>query len=442
MTWADLDPKDVAMRVRAAILACVYAWVLNFSYLNAESILFDYQGLVFSPPRWEFLVLGYLGAALPMLWMPMRVGKPSDVALWLTYATMLVPTLFVPYHVTSRTAEEVSMIVGGVYLSFLALCWGLRWRPVPLAPLPISERGFYWLLIGAIGATTFMVAAANGFRVELSLADVYARRMEARDTAGAGSLVGYALAWLAGSFAPLGIAYGLIKKYPSLIVAGTIGLLSIFSFSGTKSSLFTPLLMLLIFFLIRKARNSFGIVMLLGVTTAVGLSVLAWTQQRNPILSESLTRRIIISKGVSTTFYWQEFENDPMLMRDSIFARLIGLPPVTEKTFLIGSIYGRGDAENYNANAWASAFGNFGYPGLFLASLVIALVLRVVDVLARYGNPDFLTMACAYFGFVWGEQAVESSFLSSGVVVTILLLMLASGIREPAAEPLPQGVPA
>ncbi len=404
--------------------------ILNRSYASAETVLFAYQGLVLRPPPFEYLLLGYALSALPACWLPLQLRAPSHLAIWITYVTLIVPMTFFPYHVSKYPPERVTILVlsmMGAFMMYALLLLNLR--PIRIRPIPFSHRSMFWVLLIATGGLALAVAALNGFRLELSLEDTYTRRLEARETATSGSLAGYALAWLAGSFAPLSITYGLIRKRWLLVATGVVGLMAIFSFSGTKSSLFTPIIVLLLFWLVRTGRRSFAPTLILGATALVWISMFLWVNKGNPILSESFSRRLIISKGVSTTFYWQAFEREPMMMRDSIFARLIGRPDVLPKSRIIGRDYGFGVDENYNANAWASAFGNFGYPGLLLCSLLCAILLKLVDGLANESSFELAAVSGAFFAIVWGEQAVETTLLSSGVVVTLGLLWLLSGCK-------------
>lgn len=422
------DPRWT--RVLSFLFILAYAYTINWSYRNVETTLFEYQGLRYSPPAIELVIFGYILVALAFFFMPNRMKKPSDMAVWITFVTLVVPMCFFPFHVTTLERMEMVKLVVPVIAAFGLYAVLLRLPPIDVNPIQCSRRGFTLVLLGAIICFTFMVAAMNGFRLELSLEDAYARRLEAREIATGGSLGGYALAWLGGSLAPLAITYGVYRKLPILIIAGVVGLLAIFSFSGTKQSLFTPLIMMLLFALVRKGRASFNILIPAGAICLILMSAFMWVKMKNPILSESFTRRLIVSKGVSTTFYYEQFREDPKLMRDSIFATLIGLPAVTSKARIVGMRYGFGENDNYNANAWASMFGNFGYPGLFLVSIVAAMILRVVDGMARHGNFEVLCVFAAFFAIVWGEQAIETTLLSSGVLISLILLLMLSGVRQ------------
>ncbi len=426
----DLLENPRSVRILAFVLILAYSYAINWSYRNVETSLFEYQGLRWSPPAIELQVLGYVLVALAFFFMPTKLERPSNLAAWVTFVTFVVPMCFFPFHVTTLERMEMLNLVIPVIAAFGVYVALLRLPPIGVNPIPCSRRGFTLLLLGVIVVFTFMVAAMNGFRLELSLEDAYTRRLEAREIATGGSFGGYALAWLGGSLAPLAITYGVYRKLPILIVAGVVGLLAIFSFSGTKQSLFTPLIMILLFLLVRKGRATFNLLIPAGAICLILLSAFMWSKMNNPILSESFTRRLIVSKGVSTTFYYEQFRNDPKMMRDSIFASLVGLPPVTSKARTVGMRYGFGENDNYNANAWASMFGNFGYPGLFLVSIVAAVILRIVDGMARHGNFEVLSVFAAFFAIVWGEQAIETTFLSSGVMVSLVLLLMLSGVRN------------
>lgn len=427
-------------RVLLMLLGLLFAFILNWSYQNVESDIFEYQGLIYRPPIWEMQVFSAILTALPFLWMPIKLEKPSDLASWLSYLTFLVPCLFFTFHVTQLPVLEVAFFVLNLFLAFALFTYILQQKPIQISGIPFTPNAFAGLLLLFIGLCTAMIGASSGFHISLSLEDAYQRRLDAREMVTGGSFAGYALAWMAGSFAPIAIIYGLAKKRFLLVAGGTVGLLAIFSFSGTKSSLFTPLILLLLYVLVKTGRQRAVPLLIVGTTAMVFLSAISWTKYENPILSESFTRRLIDSKGVSSAFYWEEFRDDPVYMSDSIFARLAGLPPVLEKTYRIGMLYGFGDQENYNANAWASMFANFGYLGLYSVSILMALFFKAIDGFVGRVQFEILCVCSAFLVVVWGEQAFETSLLSSGVLVTMLMLMLmcgAEGYRRKSREQVP-----
>ena len=419
-----------SVRVGLALLMAIYTWVLMYSYANVEVVLYTYQGIRFRSLGWEIDLLAYAGAMFPAIWLPIKLKRPSDIVLWLLHLTFAIPMLWVPFHVTTGEPSAVLPLVLATYTATQATALTMLLPNVPIRHFKINPLHLRIAMLAITSVLILAVMALNGFQIQLSLADVYDRRLAARDAVQGGSLAGYATALLSGCFAPLSIVYGASSKDRILQLAGIIGLLAIFSFSGTKSSLFTPLLLLGAYALVSKGKKWAGGWMTLGLALSVAIAAFNWITISNPVLSESGTRRLIISKAVSTTFYWEQFRSDPVVMADTTFASVLGIPAREAKTKLVGRNYGFGENDNYNANAWASAFGNFGYFGMVLTTVIVSIFFKVVDGLSTRKTFEVMAAMAVFFGIIWGDQAFDTSLNSSGVLVSLLFLYLIRGTEE------------
>jgi len=415
-------------RLTLIALCAVYCGLYNWSYANVESTLFAYQGHILDPPGALYTLCAYVLALLPGLWLPCGVSRPFEAALILLYATWYVPTLFTPLNYVNQHPGIVAPVIVSA-VAFWLLRYVGRIKVPRVRPPRISDRLFWLTLLAACVGLTLVVGALNGFRLNLTIDMGYSRRLAARDTLGSGSLAGYAIAWLGASVAPLAIAYGLVAKRRLLALAGCVGMVTIFSFTGAKLSVVTAVMLMGLLLILRKFRNTYGLV-LIGVFIAlIGLSAFRWVSSEDPLLSEMFTRRVVGSKGVSLVHYWELFRNDPVYMRDSKISALLGQPREEPKTFRAGRTY-RSLNTNYNANAWATGFADFGYLGILLVSVIVGICLRLLDGFAKYGDADIHCLMASSLAIIWGEQALVVSMLTSGVIVTLGFLYLLSGTRR------------
>jgi hypothetical protein len=418
--------------------ACaLFAVLLNWSYANVESQLFAYVGYRYRLPPWPYLAFGYVASLLPILWLPTELRRPSDFANWVLYATFLVPMMFFPFHWVRGNPLDVLPLVVLVFLNFALLGLLLRLKPIRLPQPTIDQTALRLWLIVLIVVLIGLVVFTTGFRFTVSFEDIYERRVAARRAVPGGSLVAYGIALLASSFAPIAVLLGLqLRKY-ALALLGLAGLLAVFSFAGTKTSAFTMPVLFLFLWLAKRVRR-FSLVMMTGAALAVGLSAVLFVEFDAPGMSSWFTRRLIDSKAISTCQYWEAFRNDPVYMMDSNLVALVGERQAKAKTYQIGEEYEHGRESNANANAWASAFANFGYLGMFVITLLVALQLLVLDGFALNGNFEIHCVMAAFFATIWGEQALESTFLSNGVAASFVLLYLLGG----AARGAPRAAPA
>src|SRR5713226_6086781 len=85
----------------------LYQWMYeNYLYPN-----WDYAGFHYYAPPAIYLALGWLLSATPSLWMPMRLTRPSQLAYWVLYLTVFIPSMFVPFYVGLDAPDEISRLV-------------------------------------------------------------------------------------------------------------------------------------------------------------------------------------------------------------------------------------------------------------------------------------------------------------------------------------------
>ena len=85
-------------------------------------------------------------AVLPSLWLPYELRHPSQVCYWLIYLCVVVPTMFLPYHVLTYQSIGESSAAAGFDLALFRRSWGFRidFRPFRVSKAarePAARRG-------------------------------------------------------------------------------------------------------------------------------------------------------------------------------------------------------------------------------------------------------------------------------------------------------------
>ena len=90
------------------VAACLlYGLSLSWSYENVEGVM-GFQATYIRPFSAVYEVAGFvLIAGLASFVMPLRISKPSDVALWMLFLLWLVPSLLLTYHAGTLPASEI-----------------------------------------------------------------------------------------------------------------------------------------------------------------------------------------------------------------------------------------------------------------------------------------------------------------------------------------------
>ncbi len=411
------------------MIACVlYAVVLAWSYSRVEGVV-GYVGITVRDvppvyPLFGFVVTGLMAAFV----LPLRLTRPSQVAVWVLFLSWLIPALVLTYHVGTLSPEVIFRFVLALILSFVLLVVVARGRPLVTPRFSVTHTGFALVLGGATLVITLAVlSTARQTIVDpgvwlLDLTQVYSRRLAAREVMAENVLLGYAIATLSSALGPICLAYGFFTRRYVFAVLGAFGLVAIFAMDGTKSQLFVPVMMLGLVWLARQRGIPFGLPLTLGLAGLVAASMYLWLAQGQIWLSVFLVRRMLVGKATTLGAYFETFRTEQIYMRDTSLVRLFGFQPSLDKSNLVGEAFGSGIEENWNGSAWAEMYGDFGFPGLLITSVSIGLLLRVYD--GTTGRAPFTLVAAmaGYAAYVWGEAALPTSLLTYGVFATLFLL--------------------
>ena len=77
-----------------------------------------------------------------------------------------------------------------------------------------------------------------------------------------------------------------------------------------------------------------------------------------------------------------------------------------------------------NANLWADAYANFGYVGIFLFSVLLAIVLWLYDSLASRCDRRLAALAIGLPAFALANTGLLTALLTNGIGLAMLLVYL------------------
>src|SRR5262249_27254075 len=112
------------VRSRVLLLAgtSVYIIVCVCGYLTRVAPPWQRSSYGFLPPDSFRAAVPYLGACLvPILWMPTRIERPTQLAYWAFYLVLFVPSVLMPRFAMNADIPSFSELVGFLTLAFLIL---------------------------------------------------------------------------------------------------------------------------------------------------------------------------------------------------------------------------------------------------------------------------------------------------------------------------------
>jgi hypothetical protein len=427
-----------ATRVKLVSLAAAYSALILLAYVTVISRSFDYLGYTYQSPG---LLLGGLSvclAVLPALWLPDAASRLSIVIVWILYLLAYVPGQLIPVLVIPRPIAAVPWMLG-----LLPSFW-LVWRAVANAPRhrvgAIGSSTFFWLVVLGTVMIAYVSALALG-TLELGVPDLgeayVARFLYRAETAQSGVLFAYLISWTGNVINPLFMSHAIIKRRVWWFLIGLGGQIALFSLSGFKSVLFSPLLVIGLHLAMRRDGRRLGSNVLIAGIAVVGASIVSSVFVGNDFLMYLFTRRMVVTPGLLSAYYVEFFSVNPQTMfANSFLSGLVDPRYTLDVSFLIGETYFNDPTTSANANVWADGFAGLGIAGMVLVSALLGLALRALDAVVEPAERRLFLGVAGVMGFTLANAALSTSLLSHGFLFALALAVIAPwSLRENSTSP-------
>ena len=249
----------------------------------------------------------------------------------------------------------------------------------------MSERSFGGLLAILGSALAVYIVVIYGLPTGLpGLESVYEVRGQAAVVESENPAAGYLVTWAANVVFPLLLARGLAKHRLWPLLLGTVGLVLVYGATGGKTALFSVLLVLLLYLLLRHGRRASGILIAWGGVGAIVLSV-ATTASTGSVWPLALfPTRVLAVTGQLTAYYYQFFTTHPTYQLSRSILRWFNESPYDlSAASLVGAVYFGAPTVFANANLWADSMANFGLAGILPFTILLGFVLWAIDVVGE-----------------------------------------------------------
>ena len=402
------------------------------TYARVISPLYVENGMANKLPGDGSLIVAVIAAAAPSIWLPLTASRPSSLGLWIVFVGGYVPSVLIPPFVLG-TGWALTPYWLALSTSFIVTVVAARLLRLRLPSVTLSAAQYRWLLIGlaAAGAGSAIVlfglpSRLPGLDAVYDVRDEFARALE-----GAGRLGGYAVWWTGTAIAPMLVAYGAWRRRPLMIAGGFALFALVYGLAAFRSILFTAVVLIALILLVRRMPLRLATVMSVASSAllfvGVAMAAVGW------VIPLSLAvRRLLVVPGQVIAYYYDHFSVGPhYLLSHSVLGWLTDSPFSVTPPVLIGRSY-FGQAQNANGNLWADGLANFGIPGLVIASLSFAVILIVLDAVAR-GKPPIVAVSVGGLS-LWSvtNSGLLTAFLTHGIALTIVLVWLLPSRRQSA----------
>ena len=427
--------KLLLSRTSIVLICALYIAIFVLAYEKVVVPVWGYEGFRLRAGADRAAAAWFL-SLLPSFWMPIRLTRPSQVVYWVLYLLILIPACLVPIYALEDQSSGPILLAVCLVASFgftgVTYCFPLL--PVPRIQLKNHE---FWMLVALLSTISYaLLVSSFGLHLNyVSLQDIYAVRAEYQDTLNhASPLVAYAITWQMYVINPLVMAKGLTSGRRFWILVALAGQYLIYSITGFRSVFFSALFLIYLLWAMRKekpfgtrfASSWCGIFAVAGALQFFGYAL-------NP---EALVGvRMTALPGLLTGYYYEFFSSHPQAhLGHSILKSFVAYPYAVEPPYIIAYTYFHSAIMESNANLWADAYANFGYPGIVGSTLLLAAVLWLYDSLAVGRDGRVVALAIALPAFALANTGLLTTLLTHGFGLAMLLVYLMPSTEAEAVE--------
>ena len=403
-------------RLMAFLAMLSYKLTLDVMYYFLISRLWRSQGFTLNVSIAK-LIESYLLFLIVYAAMPKSFRKLSDVMMWLLIVLSYVPMLTI-YAFKSESR---------IYMYAATSFWlgvNLLMRSVNMSVLPAKARKIVrnpLFVVVSLAAILILGMAywRSGFFLNLSLAGVYEIRS---NYVGMNiPLSGYLINWQSYVVNPILFAIFFVRRKWIGVILIIVIQMCLFSVTGNKSFLFALPFVFSLIWVIRR-KNPLAVIAG-GLVVLLLLGALSYWLLEDLWLHSLVNRRTLMLPA-NLSFMYNDFfsKHEYVYLSDSIFRFFLDYPYELSPPNLIGYTYFGSPETNANTGVIGNAFMNFGFAGLVIFGLLLVLILKVMDALARGKDARIAIAAVTMSAFVLVNSALLTCLLTHGLLLALVIM--------------------
>jgi len=396
-----------------------YKIILEFIYVNTHSKLFAYAGYVCNYNILRYL-LAFLMFVICALIMPKKENKISNIFNLIIFMLSIVPML-------------ILFAFGNYYYWIILSCVACFILQSIIIRLNISFtkiKGInYTNDLLRKGVFLFTILLIGVFFVQYGLPNFknmgFYNISETRATFSYKS-VGFNL--LIGLFCrilnPIMIAIS-FKEHKKFNVAILILIqVYIYSITGFKTYLFIPAVVLVIQYI--KSERFFSNIAL-GLTSCVGLAYLAFLFLKDNMIIGLIHNRVIFFPALIKYAYFDFFSNNEYIFfSQNSLSKIFGIQSSYTESVpnIIAKIYFDKPSMYANTGYIADGFANLGIFGMFIMTIILAIILNYVDSISSKEKMPYLIALFIPYAISLNDGALIMTLFSGGMLLVIFIFMV------------------
>lgn len=424
--------RDSVLSSAASLVAAglILKMVLDTAYVSLMRDLYSAEAGPVTGPG--LLVLSYLltaiAAGIVSLDVALRPG-PGNVVSLLYLSLVVVPLLSMfGFGAQYSDAAFVAAVLGCLAIVVLVRQVVPALRPPPPGAITRVIAGGMLIALAVYVYGALLVTGGLG-RLNFDLALVYEYRDEL-EFAGF-PFASYLIPWQAYVVNMALLAYSVHRGWKGAALLVLAAQLLLFGMTNYKSFLFAPALVVGVLWMARSSLR-LGWAILLGGALVVLTAWALYLLSEEVLIPAIFVRRLFFVPAELHLWYYDFFSspgNPFVTLSNSVLASVSRYPYDQAVPPLIGWTY-TGTEVGANAGWMADAYAQFGFAGMGVFAVLLALVLRLLDGVSAWTSRQVATAVVAVPAMALVNSGLLTVLLTHGFGLAMLLLWLLGGTRE------------
>lgn len=417
--------------IKLIALALINAISYHLAYIIFLHEVFEYAGFRYEIKSNYLILWTYFIAIFPIL-IVRKSNSLSSMGCVLIYSLSYVPIQMTLAFMWVREYQDLILAQAVMVVSMTALFWSaaddLEFNGDMCDNSIFFNPSFLVNIINVLTVIGLMFVLYE-YRTVLkfvSFEDVYDLRSES-SAISVSIFSQYFMMWLTYLLGPFYIARALIMRRRIDLVVGIFIGVVVYSASGSKIALLTPLLMMALNY-INNDKGDFA-VRFLATTSILVLSVALFVPNDGIFrwINSLFLLRLYGSNGWTAAVYYEYFSANYYTYYTHIspINAIFGGYPYGQNSLgqEISSFYFPDGDANFNAGFWASdGFAALGVIGVPLVTIFLIFYMRLVDFFAKGYSKKFLNLWWVGFLLCLMNVPFTTSLLSGGGLLFMIFL--------------------
>lgn len=424
-------------RLLNVLAVAVLFVVFMVTYRTLVASQYEYYGMGWRDPSLGLVVTTFaMNLSLAFLANPVY-RRPSQLFLVAQFLIVFLPASIVCLNVLQPELSEAE-----TFPMIVVMYAGMLFQTLfSEGKAHAGQRGTVgWirqrsLVIGLLAFTALTLAFTGYLLGDIftltDLESMYEQR-DVLDDRAAPAFLRYAISWLVAFILPALFVFAARasgRRRVAFLATWLLGYFVLFGITATKTTLFAPLIIGAIYWALKKRRASFLCAFAYGIALLLALP-LAMAAVESLQLSTTLYVSIVNFRtfSVPQTLYVQYldfFHSHPLTLGShiSVISWFVGYPFDSPVYLLVGDYFYPGSNMTANSGMWGQdGIAGFGLVGIFLVSILLTGVMRLLDFAAAGHDTRLVSTALAMLALFISNISLFTTLISGGLAIAIFLL--------------------